>query len=122
MDALANPLRFELTAGQSHDSVMNYEMLQSLDLTRKQVLADRAYDTNRKLSLLEAQYATVVIPSKKNRPVQCKWDKEIYKERHLVECLFNKTKNYRRLATRFDKLACTFRTFLTLASIMIWLA
>lgn len=115
-DALENPLRFELTAGQSHDSVMGYELLQTQDLTRKQVLADRAYDTNRILSLLEEQKGTVVIPSKKNRRVQRKWDKEIYKERHLVECFFNKTKHYRRLATRFDKLACTFRAFLTLAS------
>jgi transposase len=45
VDALGNPLRFELTAGQSHDSVMGYEMLQTLDLTQKQILADQAYDT-----------------------------------------------------------------------------
>ncbi|MFK4474416.1 transposase [Paenibacillus sp. RC73] len=122
MDALGNPLRLELTAGQRHDSVMGYEMLKSMDLTQKQVLADRAYDTNRILQLLEEQEATPVIPSKKNRRVQRKWDKAIYKERHLVECFFNKTKHYRRLATRFDKLTCTFKAFLTLASIMIWLA
>ncbi|AET61955.1 transposase [Paenibacillus terrae HPL-003] len=115
-------MRLELTAGQRHDSVMGYEMLKSMDLTQKQVLADRAYDTNRILQLLEEQEATPVIPSKKNRRVQRKWDKAIYKERHLVECFFNKTKHYRRLATRFDKLTCTFKAFLTLASIMIWLA
>lgn len=101
---------------------MGYEMLKAMDLTRKQILADRAYDTNQILKLLTEQEATVVIPSKKNRLVQRQWDKEIYKERHLVECFFYKTKHYRRLATRFDKLACTFRAFLKLASIMIWLA
>ncbi|MGW8957905.1 hypothetical protein ACWGOO_10155, partial [Paenibacillus sp. NPDC055715] len=57
------------------------------------------------------QEATPVIPSKKNRRVQRKWDKAIYKERHLVKCFFNKTKHYRRLATRFDKLTCTFQGF-----------
>ncbi|WP_223264068.1 transposase [Paenibacillus sp. IHB B 3084] len=53
VDALGNPLRLELTAGRRHDSVMGYEMLKSMDLTQKQVLADRAYDTNRILKLLE---------------------------------------------------------------------
>jgi transposase len=86
------------------------------------VLADRAYDTNRILRLLQEESATPVIPSKKNRRKPRKWDKEIYKERHLIECFFNKVKNYRRLATRIDKLADTFRAFLTLASIMVWLA
>ncbi|WP_353049571.1 transposase, partial [Paenibacillus sp. ISL-20] len=46
----------------------------------------------------------------------------INKERHLIECFFNKVKHYRRLATRFDKLASSFKAFLTLASIMVWLA
>ncbi|AFH65618.1 transposase [Paenibacillus mucilaginosus K02] len=122
VDALGNPLRFVLTGGQCHDSVTGYEMLKQMDLTKKQVLADRAYDTNRILNLLKEQSATSVIPSKKNRRKPRKWDKEIYKERHLIECFFNKVKNNRRLATRYDKLACTFRAFLSLASIMVWLA
>ncbi|MNW57617.1 Transposase DDE domain protein [compost metagenome] len=93
-----------------------------MDLTRTQVLADRAYDTNQILHLLKEQSATSVIPSKKNRREQREWDNEIYKERHLIECFFNKVKNYRRLATRYDKLACTFKSFLALAAIMVWLA
>ncbi|KAA8746167.1 transposase [Paenibacillus sp. UASWS1643] len=48
--------------------------------------------------------------------------RDVYKERHLVECFFNKVKNYRRLATRYDKLAFTFKSFLALAFIMVWLA
>lgn len=85
-------------------------------------MADRAYDTDRILQLLKEQSAGSVIPNKKNRRKQRKWDKEMYKERHLIECFFNKVKHYRRLATRYDKLACTFKAFLTLASIMVWLA
>lgn len=122
VDALGDPLRFKLTGGQCHDSVTGYKMLKQMDLTKKQMLADRAYDTNQILHLLEQQSATPVIPSKKNRRKPRKWDKEIYKERHLIECFFNKVKHYRQLATRFDKLASLFKAFLTLASIMIWLA
>jgi len=97
-------------------------MLSQMELTKRQVLADRAYDTDRILQLLKEQSAVSVIPNKKNRRKQRKWDKEMYKERHLIECFFNKVKHYRRLATRYDKLACTFKAFLTLASIMVWLA
>ncbi|TYA14697.1 IS5 family transposase [Paenibacillus faecis] len=122
VDALGNPLRFQLTAGQRHDAVTGYEMLKQMDLSQKQVLADRAYDSNRILKLLQEQSAIPVIPNKKNRHKAKKWDKAIYKERHLIECFFNKVKNYRRLTTRFDKRADTFVAFLTLASIMVWLA
>ncbi|WP_156934359.1 transposase [Paenibacillus zanthoxyli] len=94
---MGNSLRFKLTPGQAHDhdSVMGYEILKSIELTGKQVLADRAYDTNQFSSFWKEPETTLVIPSKKNRRVQPKWDKEIYKERHLVECFFNKVKNYR---------------------------
>ncbi|WP_419892187.1 IS5 family transposase [Paenibacillus xylanexedens] len=122
VDALGNPLRFELTGGEAHDSVQGYELLQEMKLTKKQVLADRAYDTNAIRTLLDEQEAISVIPSKKNRRKILPYDRVVYRERHLVECFFNKVKNYRRLATRYDKLACTFKPFLTLASIMVWLA
>ncbi|NEU24692.1 IS5 family transposase [Paenibacillus polymyxa] len=122
VDALGNPLRFELTGGEAHDSVHGYEMLKAMKLTMKHVLADRAYDTNAIRAFLEEQRAIPVIPGKKNRRVPPKYDRDIYKERHLVECFFNKVKKYRRLATRYDKLACTFKAFLTLASIVVWLA
>ncbi|WP_279633708.1 transposase [Brevibacillus antibioticus] len=66
-DALGNPLHFELTPGQAHDSVMGYEMLSTLDLQNREVLADRAYDTDAIVTLLKEQQATPVIPSKRNR-------------------------------------------------------
>ncbi|CAH8710053.1 IS5 family transposase, partial [Paenibacillus thiaminolyticus] len=121
VDALGNPLRFELTAGNCHDCVKGYEMLQDMDLTGKTVIADRGYDMNRILELIEKQHATAVIPSRKHRKIQRTCDWWLYKERHLVECLFNKLKHYRRLATRYDKLTCTFAAFLSLASILLWL-
>lgn len=96
-------------------------MLEQMDIKGKNVLADRGYDTNKIIALLEEQQAHCVIPSCKHRLVQRETDWWLFKERHLVECLFNKLKHYRRLATRYDKLTCTFTAFLQLASCFIWL-
>lgn len=78
VDALGNPLRFELTGGQAHDSVQGYEILQTMKLTMRQVLADRAYDTNTIRILLEEQQAIPVIPGKKNRRIKPKYDRNLY--------------------------------------------
>ncbi|QDH23839.1 IS5 family transposase [Saccharibacillus brassicae] len=121
VDALGNPLKFELTTRQAHDSVKGYEMLSQFDLSNREVLADRAYDTDAIRTLLREQNAIAVIPSKRNRRVKKPYDRSVYKERHLVECFFNKMKNYRRLATRYDKTASMFKAFLALISIRIWL-
>lgn len=96
-------------------------MLAQFDLSNREVLADRAYDTDAIRTLLREQNAIAVIPSKKNRRVQHAYDRTVYKERHLVESFFNKMKNYRRLATRYDKTASIFKAFLALISIRIWL-
>ncbi len=121
VDALGYPLRFELTPGQDHDSVMGYHFLQELDVCPRQVVADRAYDTNAILELLHSRDITPVIPSKRHRRVQRPLDAEAYTERHVIECFFNKVKNYRRLATRYEKTANMFKAFLTLLSIRVWL-
>jgi transposase len=102
--------------------VAGYEILHSLDLEGKNVLADRGYDTDKILALLDDKKANAVIPSRRHRTVQRKTDWWLFKERHLVECLFNKLKHNRRLATRYDKLSRTFVAFLKLASSMIWLS
>ncbi|GAC40764.1 transposase and inactivated derivative [Paenibacillus popilliae ATCC 14706] len=94
-----------MTAGNCHDCIKGYEVLQDMNLTGKTVIADRGYDMNNILELIKEQQATAVIPSRKHRKVQRKCDWWLYKEPHLVECLFNKLKHYRRLATRYDKLA-----------------
>ncbi|KAF6630913.1 transposase [Paenibacillus sp. EKM208P] len=70
VDALGYPLRFELTPGQDHDSVTGYRLLHELDFCPGEVLADRAYDTNAILELLQSRAITPVIPSKRNRRVK----------------------------------------------------
>lgn len=121
MDALGNPLQYEITAGNVNDCVTGYEMLQDLYVEGKNIIADRGYDTNAILENLEEKQANAVIPSRKHRTSQRETDWWLYKERHLIECLFNKLKHYRRLATRYDKLTCTFRAFLHIASSRVWL-
>jgi transposase len=121
VDALGNPLRFTITAGNINDCVTGFEMLSDLELTGKNVLADRGYDTDKIIELLQQRQAISVIPSRVHRKVQRDCDWWVYKERHLVECFFNKIKHFRRLATRYDKLTASFSAFLAIAATMIWL-
>ncbi|WP_339277873.1 transposase [Paenibacillus sp. FSL W8-0426] len=66
VDALGNPLHFELTGGEAHDSVQRYKLLQAIEPTMKQVLADRVYDTNAIRALLNEEQAIPVIPTPRN--------------------------------------------------------
>jgi len=122
VDALGNPLTYEITAGNISDCVTGYKMLRKIDVKGKTIIADRGYDRNAILHFLEEEQAHSVIPSRIHRTIQRPTDGWLYKERHLVECLFNKLKHNRRLATRYDKRSRTFVAFLHLASAMIWLA
>lgn len=118
-DALGLPLKINLTGGQVHDSVPAVELLEGI--TSDYVLADRGYDSKEIVEFIEAQGAKPVIPPRKSNKVQRVYDHHIYRERHLIECLFNKIKHYRRVATRYEKLADNFRSMILLAFIMVWI-
>ena len=85
------------------------------------VIADKGYDADHVRLCIRAQGAIPNIPNKSNRKKRYRWKKAIYKERNLVERFFNKLKNFRRIATRYDKLGATFFAFVQLASVRIWL-
>lgn len=85
------------------------------------VIADRAYDAQEFLDLIDGLGAIAVIPPRRNRTAPRSYDVHLYKERHLVECTINKLKYYRRIFSRFDKLASRFLGFLSLAAALIWL-
>ena len=85
------------------------------------VLADKGYDADYIIEAAKNMGAIAVIPPKKNRIIQREYDKELYEERNLVERLFNKLKNFRRVATRYDKLATSFMDFINIAAICLWL-
>lgn len=87
----------------------------------KILLADRGYDTDDIRADIELRGGTPVIPTKKNRRVQIEIDGAIYALRNRIERCFNRMKNSRRFATRYDKLAETFAGFVNLTSIRLWL-
>jgi transposase len=93
-----------------------------LELEADALLADRAYDADeRVLQVLEEQGKTAVIPPKRNRTVQRAYDKDLYQARHLIENFFAKLKQYRAIATRYDKRASNFLGAIYLAASIIWL-
>lgn len=119
-DALGNPLSFHLTPGQACDLDGADKLLR--DLVAGMVLADKAYDVDeRVIQPLEAQGKTAVIPPKRNRKHQREYDKALYKARHLIENFFAKLKQYRAIATRYDKRAVNFLGAIYLAASVIWL-
>ena len=121
VDALGQPLQLALTAGQRHD-IIGYQALRSPDDARATaVLADMGYDADSIRDELKAIGVEAVIPSSKSRSKVIPHDKELYKQRHVVECFINKIKWFRRIATRYDKLAEAYLGFLTFASCLVWL-
>ena len=119
MDGLGNPLRFLLTAGQRHDVTQAEALI--ADFAFERLIADRSYDANDFLHRLAEKEVEAVIPPRKNRTEQREYDQHLYKERHLVECFINKIKHYRRIFSRFEKLAKRFLGFLSFVGTLIWL-
>ena len=118
---MGNPVAFYLTSGQDHDLEGSDALMDCLTQASA-VLADKAYDADKRMrQKLEEKGCMAVIPSKKNRVNQIDYDKDLYKDRHLIENFFAKLKQYRAIATRYDKTASNFLGAIYLASIVIWL-
>ena len=120
VDALGNPTAIVLTPGQACDLDGADQLLPNISADA--VLADKAYDAeDRVIDLLRAAGKEIVIPSKRNRKEQRSYDKELYKARHLIENFFCKLKQFRAIATRYDKTARNFLAAIYLAATTIWL-
>lgn len=119
VDALGQALRFTLTPGQHHDITQASALLEGFENTN--VIADKAYDSDALMDQLKKQHCTPIIPPRSNRKIPRDYDKHLYKERHLIECFFNKIKHFRRVFSRFDKDVRSFMSFLCFASALIWL-
>lgn len=85
------------------------------------MLADKAYDADRIRKLIQERGATPNIPPKSNRRWKPRFSKRLYRERNLIERFFSKLKHFRRVATRYDKLAANFLAMVQLASMRLWL-
>ena len=121
VDGLGNPVTFLLSAGNDHDSIHAIELLDKLEINGSHVLADRAYGAHAIRDHISEHGASYVIPPQSNIAEPWPVDWHLYKERHLIECFFQKIKWFRRIATRYDKLDSSFLAFVYLASIVILL-
>ena len=112
VDALGNLVRFVLLPGQRHDSVGVAPLLTDLDFAA--LLADKAFDSDGFRTELDNRGAVAVIPPKANRVTTIPCDFEMYKWRHLVENFFCQIKEFRRIATRYDKTDTSFAAMIQL--------
>ncbi len=119
VDALGNPLKFILSAGQQHDIKAAPFLIEGIK--GADVLADKGYDDDKFIDAIEMQGCRAVIPPRKNRKEPRDYDKDVYKERHLIECFFGKIKFFRRIFSRFDKTAQAYLGFLNIVAVDIWL-
>ena len=120
MEGLGSLARFRLTGGEAGDSPEALPLLQHLN--PGSVSADKAYDSDSIIEYLNASNIQAVIPPRCNRLVQRAFDKHLYRNRNLVERFFCRIKQFRRIATRYDKLAQRFASFVALTAAIIWLA
>ena len=120
MDALGNPTGFTLSSGSAHD-LQGAEVLLA-QIAADTLIADKAFDAReRVIDRLKRNGKSAAIPSKSNRKTKRPYDRELYKARHLIEKFFCKLKQYRAIATRYDKTATNFLAAIYLASAVIWL-
>jgi transposase len=116
---LGCPVRFALTAGQKGDAPQADPLIEGLPAAV--VMADAAYDSDRIRQTVAAKGALAVIPNNPSRAIKHPLDKHLYAQRHLVECCFSKLKQFRRVATRFEKTARHYLAVVTIAAIVLWL-
>ena len=118
-DGRGRPLRFILTPGQAADVTRAAALLEGHRAAH--VIADTAYDSRALREVIAGIGATAVIPSNPTRKHPFAHDPVIYKLRNRIERCFNKLKHFRRFATRYDRRAIHFLSFIQLAAAMIWM-
>lgn len=119
VDALGNPLYFQLSDGNLHDSVLAIEVLERVEIKGSNIIGDRAYGALVIRTYVNTHEATYTIPPKKNTKEPWAVDWWLYKERHLVECFFNKLKHFRHITIRYDKLVTSYLAFVYVAAIFL---
>jgi transposase len=118
-DALGLPVKFITTPGYTSDCTQALSLLEGE--TASYIIADKGYDSDEIIARIENMGSIPVIPPKTNRKYPRSHDTYLYKERNLIERLFNRLKQFRRLATRYEKHQVNFQALIYLASTMLWL-
>lgn len=117
-DDQGRPVAFALTPGNVADISMAIPILQGI-AAPKRLLADKAYDADKLRNWLKRRRIKAVIPSNATRRTPYPLDRAIYRRRNVIERMFGKLKNWRRIATRYDRLAKNYLAALALVSIVI---
>jgi transposase len=120
VDTNGLPVRLGLTAGEAHDNRLALSLLSRLR-SGSMLLADRGYDADWIRAFATERGAWANVPPRSNRKEPICFSPHLYRARNLVERFFNKIKQCRRIATRYDKLAANYLAFIQLASIRLWL-
>lgn len=118
-EALGLPVRLIASPGQRNDIAFAHDLIDGIEADA--TIADKGYDADHLAERIAQAGAEVIIPPKRNRKVQRDYDPELYKERNRIERFFSKLKQFRRVATRYDKLLANFMGFVKIAAIAIWL-
>ncbi len=118
-DSGGKPVLLVLTAGQVSD-YDGARMLMNKLPSSQFMLADRGYDADWLRKELQNQNITPCIPPRKNRKVIIPYDRNLYKQRHKIENMFGRLKDWRRIAMRYDRCAHTFKAAITIAAIVIF--
>ena len=120
VDAQGRPVHLLISPGNDHDVAHADMLLEGIEQGAV-VIADKAYDADGVRTRIRDHGAIPNIPNRSNRKTKFRWKKAIYRQRNHVERFFNKLKQFRRVATRYDKLGANFFAFVRLASVRIWL-
>lgn len=112
-------MKFIITGGNVHDCIKAESLLNTTIHKGVKVLADKAYDADKIINYITAKSAIAVIPTRSNRNIKREYDKEIYKNRNQIERFLNRLKQFRRIATRYDKLCISFLSLVQLAATLI---
>ena len=118
-DAKGRLLSFLLTGGQAHDCPPAQRLIRRVKAAAK-LLGDKAYDSAPLRQWLKDRGTKAVVPNKSNRKQPFSFDKKSYKQRHRIENAFSRLKDFRRIATRYDKLARNFLASVCLAAAIVW--
>ena len=116
---MGRPRVLVLTPGNVHDGTMAAALLAQAGPIRR-LIADKAYDANALRSLLGERGAEAVIPSTSRRKAAIPYDKEAYRQRNRIERMWSRLKDFRRVATRYDKLARNYAAAVHIAAIQAY--
>ena len=115
------PIGIVITPGQAHDVTAYPALMEEVDDNPEQMLADKGYYSDAVRDDIQKRGGEALIPTRATRKVQHLVDKAIYALRNRIERFFNKIKNSRRVATRYDKLVESFAAFVLLATVRLWI-